>query len=100
MKITRHSKSILFLSYGGPNPPRVPYQLITDNFWFSDSIDQRSYNYIMLTTKNLLVGSSLTLSIGRKTAALKVALSEASVLSRGVPQGSTIGPNVIPFIYK
>ena len=100
MKITRHWKSIPSFTYGGPNPPRVPYQLMEDNFWFSDTIDQRSYNYIMLTTKNLLVGSALTLSIGRKTAALKVALSEASVLSRGVPQGSTIGPNVIPFIYR
>ena len=31
---------------------------------------------------------------------VKVAVSEASVLGRRVPQGSTIGPNVIPFIYK
>ena len=46
-------ESIPSFTYGGPNPPRVLYQLMADTFWFSDTIDQRSYNYIMLTTKNL-----------------------------------------------
>ena len=42
-KITRHSKSVPSLSYGSPNPPRVPYHfcLFVCLFVFFDTIDRR-----------------------------------------------------------
>ena len=88
-------------------PPRAPYQLMADHFcflfFFYDTINQRSYWEslpIISCTKDLVSWFRSYLVERTQNCSVKGALSEASVLSCTVPQGTTIGPIAIPLIYR